>query len=166
MCDITGVEALGAIEASEGILVLLAVDESDVVLLVQRVEVADKGDTDLTTANVLAPQEAFILEEDPVVLGVCLGECIARVGKDIGSGRLGDVQVRELFSLQLVMDAGQDLEAVVFAGLRVCKHETEAKILLVWELLCVECDATMELANTFVDLAVLLEELQLHGVAL
>ena len=64
------------------------------------------------------------------------------------------------------MHARQYLKAVIHAGLGVCKHETEAKILLVWKVFCVECDAAVELAYAFVDLAVLLEELQLHGVAL
>jgi len=73
MSDITAIEALGTIEASEGILELLAVDESDVVLLVQRVEVADKGDTELTTANILALNEALVIKNDPIVLAVCIG---------------------------------------------------------------------------------------------
>ena len=166
MRDITAGEALGTIEAREGILLLLTVDESDVVLLVQRVEVTDKGDTELTTANVLAVHEAFVVEDDPVVLVVGVGELIATLSEDIRSGRLRDVQVRELFSLELVMYAGQHLKAVIFAGLRVCKHETEAKILLVREVLSVKGNAAVELADTFVHLAVLLEELQLHRVAL
>ena len=64
------------------------------------------------------------------------------------------------------MHARQYLKAVIHAGLGVCKHETEAKILLVWKVLSVESDAAVELAHTFVDLTVLLEELQLHGVTL
>ena len=41
MRDITTGEAFGAIESREGILVLLAIDERDVVLLVQCVKVAN-----------------------------------------------------------------------------------------------------------------------------
>ena len=73
MSDITAVEALGTIEASEGILELLAVDESDVVLLVQCVEVTDKGDTELATADVLALNEALVIKNDPIVLAVRIG---------------------------------------------------------------------------------------------
>jgi len=74
--------------------------------------------------------------------------------------------VRKLIGLELMVHAGQHLKAIVFARLRVCKHETEAKVLLVREVLCVEGNAAVELTHTFVHLTVLLEELQLHRVAL
>jgi len=88
MGDITAGEALGAVKASEGIFLLLTVNESDIVLIVHSVEVANKGDTELATANVLAAHEALVIKDDPVVLGVCVGKSIAAHGVDIRSGRL------------------------------------------------------------------------------
>lgn len=91
-------------------------------------------------------------------------EALFRV--DIGLAPGGDVDVGKLVRLELMVDPGVDLEAVILGRLRVsCKHETEAEVLIVWEVFSVESHAAMEFAHAFVHLTVFLEELELHCVA-
>ena len=69
--------------------------------------------------------------------------------------------------LALVVHFRGDLEAVVLARAGVVgEEEAEFQVLLVGHLCGVEDKAAVELAHSFVDDAVLLEKLELHGVAL
>ena len=70
MRDITSVDALGAVKAGECILELLAFDKSDVVLVIERVEVANEGNAELAAANVFARNGRLVLDNHPVVLRV------------------------------------------------------------------------------------------------
>lgn len=65
-----------------------------------------------------------------------------------------------------MVDSRHHLDAVVLASFRVSEHETEAEVLLVWQIYGVEREAAVELADALVNIGVLAEELQLHRVAL
>ena len=54
MCDVAASVALGFVEAREGILKLLTLQDGDVVLSVVSVEVANKGHGKFASAYVLA----------------------------------------------------------------------------------------------------------------
>ena len=127
MRHITACVAFRAIEGSEGILMLFTLDQGDVFLIVHRVKIANEGDREDTTADILALNGAFVFKDDPVVLGVDGWKVRrAHLCVDIRSVLHADVQIDELVSLKLVMHPGQHLQSIVLLGLRVRKHETEA----------------------------------------
>jgi len=109
------------------------------------------------------------MENHPVILRI--GHDVDVIIEDVGLLRRVNIVVGEepRVAFKIFVDLGLSsyLKAVILILLLVAgEHKAEFEVLLVRHLFCAEDETTVEFPDTLIHLTVLLEELQLHGVAL
>ena len=167
----SGVAQLGIlclVVADEGVQVLFVLLDYDVTLRIHSVEVANEGHSNLTLSTFFTSNRRLVLENHPVVLRV--SDDIDFITEDIRLMRGGDIFVREcpgVASELLVLDRSRYFDTVILCLLLiVSENKAEFEVLLVGHLLSVEDEAAVELPDALIHFTVLLEELQLHSIAL
>ena len=167
----SGVAQLGIlclVVADEGVQVLFVLLDCDVTLRIHSVEVANEGHSNLTLSRVFTFNRRLVLENHPVILRV--SDDIDFIIEDVRLMRCRDIFMGEcpgVASQLLVLDLRRYLDTVILSLLLiVSENKAEFEVLLVGHLLSVEDEAAVELPDTLIHFTVLLEELQLHSIAL
>ena len=169
MGDVAHLGVLSLVVSNEGVQILFVFLNRDVALLVHSVEVTDEGHIDLTLSRMVAINRRLILENYPVVLRI--SRDVDLIIEDVRFLRRRDIIVEEqprVASITFV-DLGlrQDLQTVILTLSFVAgEDEAEFEVLLVGQLFGAEDESAVELPDALIHLAVLLEELQLHRIAL
>ena len=153
----------------EGVQIFFVFLNRNVILRIQSVEVTDEGHIDLTLSRMVAVNFRLILENYPVVLHIS-GD-VDLIIEDVRFLRRRDIIVIEdpRVALMIFVDLGlREYLKTVILILRFVAGEDEAEfeVLLVGQLFSAEDESAVEFPDALVHLTVLLEELQLHRIAL
>ena len=168
MSGVAQLSILCLVVADEGVQVLFVLLDRDVALRIHSVEVANEGHSNLTLSRVFTFNRRLVLENHPVILRV--SDDIDFIIEDVRLMRCRDIFMGEcpgVASQLLVLDLRRYFDTIVLSLLLiVSENKAEFEVLLVGHLLSVEDEAAVELPDTLIHFTVLLEELQLHSIAL
>ena len=152
----------------EGVQIFFVFLNRNVILRIQSVEVTDEGHIDLTLSRMVAVNFRLILENYPVVLHIS-GD-VDLIIEDVRFLRRRDIIMGEEPRVAFIfVDLGlREYLKTVILILRFVAGEDEAEfeVLLVGQLFSAEDESAVEFPDALVHLTVLLEELQLHRIAL